>query len=260
MAARELLKKIVNILPTKLKNKAYRASAIIFGLSNLTSLPFYDMYHHISNLKKLGFDPDLIIDAGALFGQWTTNVRAIFPQARFIMFEPQIVQKKYLEPITQKYQNISLELSLVGDVEKDGVEFYEMGSGSSIYQENSDEHREKVSLKMETIDGIIERKYKMPDSCFIKLDVQGAEIDVLKGATEVLKRTEFILLEISTLNYNYKAPQFTDVIIFLKDKGFVLFDICDEKRAKNEVLYQTDMIFVKESSAIRSRVDFKDIQ
>lgn len=54
--------------------------------------------------------------------------------------------------------------------------------------------------------------------------------------------------EISTLNYNNKAPQFTDVIIFLKDVGFVFFDVCDERRLKNEVLYQTDMIFVKESS------------
>ncbi|MDB5090261.1 MAG: hypothetical protein JWR09_4255 [Mucilaginibacter sp.] len=260
MATRKLLKKIVNILPAKLKNKAYRASAIVFGLSNLTSLPFYDMYHHISNLKKLGFDPDLIIDAGALFGQWTENVRIIFPEAKFIMIEPQIAQKKYLEAVSHKFDNVSLELSLVGDVEKNGVEFYEMGSGSSIYQENSDHHREKVSLKMETIDAIIEKKYKMPNNCFLKLDVQGAEIDVLKGATELLKRTEFILLEISMLNYNYKAPQFTDVIIFLKNIGFVLFDICDERRTANEVLYQTDMIFVKESSAIRSSVDFKDIQ
>ncbi|MDB5132677.1 MAG: hypothetical protein JWR02_2426 [Mucilaginibacter sp.] len=260
MTTRKLLKKIVNILPAKLKNKAYRASAIIFSLSNLNSLPFYDMYHHISNLKKLGFDPDLIIDAGALFGHWTTNVRGIFPEARFIMIEPQIAQKKYLEAVTHKFDNVSLELSLVGDVEKNGVEFYGMGSGSSIYQENSDHYREKVSLKMETIDGIIEKKYKMPNNCFLKLDVQGAEIDVLKGAAGLLKRTEFILLEISTLNYNYKAPQFTDVIIFLKNIGFVLFDICDEARMKNEVLYQIDMIFVKESSAIRSSVDFKDIQ
>ncbi len=127
MTTRKLLKKIVNILPTKLKNKAYRASAIIFGLSNLNALPFYDMYHHISNLKKLGFDPDLIIDVGALFGQWTENVRVIFPEASFIMIEPQIAKKKYLEAVTHKFDNVILELSLVGDVEKDGVEFYEMG-------------------------------------------------------------------------------------------------------------------------------------
>ena len=260
MTTRKILKKIADALPVKLRNKAYRASAIMFGLSNLNSLPFYDMYHHISNLKKLGFDPDLIVDIGALHGQWTENVIGIFPQAKFIMIEPQIGQKKCLEKITHKFDNVSLELSLVGDIERDGVEFYKMGSGSSIYQENSDYYREKVSLKMETVDAIIERRYKMPNNCFIKLDVQGAEIDVLKGAAELLKRTEFILLEISTLNYNYKAPLFTDVVIFLKSIGFILFDICDERRMKNEVLYQTDMIFAKESSAIRNSVDFNNIQ
>jgi FkbM family methyltransferase len=260
MSAKNYLKRIANVLPPKLKNKAYRASAIIFGLSNLNSLPFYDMYYHIANLKKLGFHPDLIIDAGALYGQWTENVKAIFPEAAFIMIEPQIAQKKHLDLIIDRFNNVSMELSLLGDVEKDGVDFYEMGTGSSIYQENSDHQREKVSLKMETLDALIEKKYQMPSNCFIKLDVQGAEIDVLRGATELLKKTEFILLEISILNYNYKAPQFTDVIIFLKEIGFVLFDICDERRMKNDVLYQIDMIFVKESSAIRSSVNYKDIQ
>lgn len=260
MTARKLIKKIVDSLPAKLKNKAYRASVVIFGLKNLSALPFYDMYHHIANLKKLGFDPDLIIDAGALFGHWTEHVKPIFPEAKFIMIEPQIGQQKYLEAVTHRFDNVNLELVLVGDVEKEGVEFYEMGSGSSMYQENSGHQRQKVSLKMETLDGIIEKKYKMPGNCFLKLDVQGAEIDVLKGAAQLLKKTEFILLEISTLNYNAKAPQFTDVIIFLKSIGFVLFDICDERRMKNGVLYQVDMIFIKESSAIRSAVDFKDLQ
>ena len=260
MAIKKLLKKIVNILPGKLKNKANRASSIIFGLNNLNSLPFYDMYHHISNLKKLGFNPDLVVDVGALFGQWTENVISIFPEAMFIMIEPQTDKKQYLDEITHKFKNVRLESSLVGDVEKDAVEFYEMGSGSSIYEENSDGDRKKVSLKMETIDTIIEKKYQVPSACFIKLDVQGAEIDVLKGATRLLKKAEFILLEISTLNYNYRAPQFADVIIFLKEQGFVLFDICDERRMKNELLYQTDMIFVKETSPIRRSVDFKNIR
>lgn len=260
MSKKALLKKFVNILPAGLRNKAYKISAIIFSLSNVNSLPFYNMYHHISNLKKLGFNPDLVIDVGALFGTWTENVRQIFPEANFIMIEPQIAQKQYLDVLTRKFNNISLELSLVGDEEKDEVEFYVMGSGSSIYQENSDCHREKVSLKMETIDTLIRKKYTTPKKCFLKLDVQGAEIDVLKGAAELLKNTEFILLEISTLNYNYKAPQFADVIIFMKEAGFVLFDICDERRMTNEVLYQTDIIFVRESSAIRNAIDFKDDQ
>jgi FkbM family methyltransferase len=260
MSTKKLLKKFVNILPVGLKNRAYKASAVIFGLSNLNSLPIYNIYHHISNLKKLGFNPDMVIDVGALFGEWTDNVRQIFPEAKFIMIEPQIGQKQYLEVLTRKFSNVSLELSLVGDKEKDDVEFYVMGSGSSIYQENTDCHREKVLLKMQTIDTLISTKHTAPKKCFLKLDVQGAEIDVLKGAAQLLQNTEFVLLEISTLNYNYKAPQFADVIIFMKEAGFVLFDICDERRMANEVLYQTDIIFVKESSAIRNAIDFKDDQ
>ena len=257
MPIKPLLKKVVDILPVPVRNKAYRASSIVFGLKTLTSMPFYDMYRHIANLKKLGFNPDLIIDVGACFGQWTENVHPIFPQAAFIMIEPQSTQQHYLQKLTHKLSNTSLEFALVGDTEKESVDFYQMGTGSSMYPENSDHAREKLSLKMETIDCIIKQKYRMPNNCFIKLDVQGAEIDVLKGAAEVLKKTEFVLLEISTLNYNQRAPQFAEVIIYLKSIGFVLFDICDERRMRNEVLYQTDMIFAQESSPIRQSVDFK---
>ena len=260
MPIKKLLKKIVTVLPVGLKNKAYKASAIIFGLNNLNSLPQYNIYHHISNLRKLGFHPDLVIDVGALFGNWTKNVKQIFPEASFIMIEPQLSQKPYLEALTSKFSDVSMELSLVGDEEKEEVAFYVMGSGSSIYQENSDASRDTVSLRMQTIDNIIKQKYTEPKSCFLKLDVQGAEIDVLKGAVQLLKNTEFVLLEISTLNYNYKAPQFAEVIVFMKGIGFVLFDICDEKRLSNEVLCQADIIFVKESSAIRNAVNFKDNQ
>jgi len=199
----------------------------------------------------------LIIDVGACFGEWTKNVRTVFPESTFIMIEPQMSQKSYLHEITSKYENVKLELSLVGESEKDQVEFYEMGTGSSLYWENTDYSRQKTVLKMETVDSIIKKIYQTPNNCFLKLDVQGAEIDVLKGSAELLKKTEFILVEISTLNYSDKAPQFADVIIFLKDAGFVLFDIFDERRLENEVLYQTDMIFAKESSGIRKSVDFK---
>ena len=87
------------------------------------------MYHHIANLKKLGFNPDPVVDVGALFGQWTENVIAIFPEATFIMIEPQADKRKYLDAIAHKFKNVNAEFSLVGDIEKDEVEFYEMGSG-----------------------------------------------------------------------------------------------------------------------------------
>ena len=249
------IKKLLNLLPGSWKRKIYSASVGTFG-QNRT--PVYHVFHHISNLRKLGFKPGLIIDGGAYIGDWTKNVRMIFPDSTFIMIEAQTSKQDILQNLTRQYDNVNLEIALMGDGEKDEVEFFEMETGSSIYNENTHHNRKKVSLKMRTLDSIVE-KYPIQGDCFLKLDVQGAEIDILKGAVRLLKRTEVIMLEVSTLNYNENAPQFADVVKFMKDIGYVLFDMCDENRiVENEVLFQMDLIFVKEFGEIRKSVDFNN--
>lgn len=254
MTIKKQLKKIISLLPEAWNRKIYRASAGSFGQGHT---PIYHVYHHISNLRRLGFKPELIIDAGAYIGEWTENVRKIFPESTFVMVEAQASKQNVLQEITRKYENVNLEMALLGDAERDNVEFFEMETGSSIYEENTHYDRKKVNLKMRTLDAVAE-KYPVRGSCFIKMDVQGAEIDILKGASKLLKNTNFILLEVSTLNYNENAPEFAEVVKFMKDIGYVLFDICDEHRIlENQVLFQIDLIFAKESADIRKAVDFK---
>ena len=254
MTIKKQLKTLINRLPDSWKEKLYRAAAGSFGQDHM---PIYHVYHHISNLRKLGFKPELIIDAGAYIGEWTRNVREIFPESTFVMIEAQSAKRNVLDEIARKYDNVNLEIALLGDAERDNVEFFEMETGSSIYEENTHHNRKKVSLKMRTLDAVVE-KYPVRGSCFIKMDVQGAEIDILKGAPQLLKRTDFILLEVSTLNYNQNAPEFAEVVKFMKDIGYVLFDICDEHRIlENQVLFQVDLIFAKESADIRKAVDFR---
>jgi len=62
---------------------------------------------------------------------------------------------------------------------------------------------------------------------YIKIDVQGAELDVLKGAKELLKTTYFMEIEIE-FNPLYKGiPLFSHIDIFLRDHGFVLYRFLD---------------------------------
>ncbi len=254
MSIKDQLKKAVNKLPKDLNRKVYHASAGTFGQLHT---PIYHVFHHIANLRKIGFKPGLIVDGGAYVGKWTESVHEIFPESTFLMLEAQTSKKPILQKIVDKYDNVKLEIGLLGDSEKEGIEFYEMETGSSIYEENTHHNRNKVTLNMTTLDAVA-AKYPTEGSCFIKLDVQGAEIDILKGATQLLKRTEFVMLEVSTLNFNENAPQFADVVIFMKSIGFVLFDICDEHRkGESQVLFQMDLIFIKETSDIRKSIDFK---
>jgi FkbM family methyltransferase len=229
----------------------------IFG-SMLDDRPIlkYDMFHHISRLKQLGFSPSFVVDVGAYKGEWTRKTLDIFPASSFLMIEAQSSKINYLNDLRQQHANVLLECTLLGDERRDDVAFFEMETGSSIYQENTAVQRKENHLQMDTLDNVIS-KYPIDGECFLKMDVQGAELDVLRGAQAFLRNTEFILLEASTLNYNENSPDFAEVVAYLNALGYLLFDICDEHRLSNDALVQVDLMFVKKSSRYREAVNLR---
>lgn len=215
------------------------------------------IYFHVNKLRILGYTPDLVVDLGAFRGEWTTHVLPIFPKAKFIMVEPQDDKESLLTEIVQQHANVSYRKTLVGKAPQERVEFYEMESGSSIYEERTEHPRVLKSYSMTTLDSLLAGN-ETDREIFLKMDVQGAELDVLEGASETLKRCSFLLLEASVLNYNHGAPLLAEIVRYLDVRDFVLFDVCDLRRKQDGVLIQVDLIFSKKDSEIRKQVDYAD--
>jgi hypothetical protein len=70
-----------------------------------------------------------------------------------------------------------------------------------------------------TLDAVVNLK-KMPPPDMIKMDVQGAELDVLKGAEETLKTAQHVILELQRVEYNKGAPLKDTVIEYMDGLGF----------------------------------------
>jgi len=246
---RKLLKKIIiACFPWRIKLLLYSWFSADLGMAN-------DMFASIRNLKILGFQPDVVIDAGAFIGDWTTKVSRIFENAKFLMIEPQESKKGILSNIVKKNANIFYKQALLGEKKKDNVQFFEMESGSSIYEEKSQVSREIKQLEMTTLNDLID-EFQFSGKYFLKIDVQGAELDLLYGASKVINNIEFILVEVSLLGYNKGGPLFAEVVSYLNSKDFVLFDICNEYRKSDKTLFQVDLMFINKNSQIRKKVDF----
>jgi hypothetical protein len=129
--------------------------------------------------------------------------------------------------------------------------FYLMESGSSIYPENTSLPRRQVTLRTETLDAITARHSSLAAPYLLKLDVQGAELDVLRGGVETVKGAEFVMLEASVLNYNIGAPGWRDLTDFMENAGFLLHDIANLLRLPGGDLCQLDVIFVRNGSAFQ---------
>jgi FkbM family methyltransferase len=209
----------------------------------------------IRNLKNKGFNPNAIIDCGAYMGNWTRMVKKIFPSAKILMIEPQPDKQPLLGQVCSEFPGtVDYVKCLLGPERKEEVAFFEMESGSSIFEERTNHPRKIVTREMATLDDILHRR-KIEKCELLKLDVQGYELEILKGAEQILKNAEVILLEVSFISFNRSAPLFHEVIEFMKVRGFLVYDVCPLPRWRDNTLFQADVFFVREDSIFR-QIDF----
>lgn len=203
-------------------------------------------------VKKLGFHPKTAIDVGIADG--TPDIYKIFPTAHHLLIDPLTEYENTMKSILKKYPG-SYVLAAAGS--KSGtlelnVHLDHLAS-SSPYVER-DRPKTTVELRkvpVVTIDDIVKER-KLAGPYLIKADVQGAELDVLEGAQETLKETEFIMLEVSLFEVVKDTPQFYDVVYYMKNHGFVVYDIVWEgNRPSDNALVQVDIAFVKENGQFR---------
>lgn len=117
--------------------------------------------------------------------------------------------------------------------------FYETESGgtSSIYEPNHDGIRDFAGLAeictvaatsdVETVrlDEVIDEPVHL-----LKLDVQGAELDVLRGAQRLLNTVLVIHAEVEFFPIYRGQPLFDAIFAFLIERGFELFDLPRQTR------------------------------
>lgn len=203
----------------------------------------------INNLKQKNIKPQNIVDIGCAMGEWTKKMIRHFPNSKYYLFDADDTNIDKIKVLSKKYSNISFKHALLSNDEKD-YKFYKMGYGSSIYNENSPHNREEVTIASTTLKKELLNKIDNNSDNILKIDVQGAELNVLDGLDDYIDKFDFIILEISIQQYNKGAPLFYDVINYMKKKNFKLYDIFDLKRLgeNKSFLIQLDAIFIKEDS------------
>lgn len=90
-------------------------------------------------------------------------------------------------------------------------------------------------IKLDTLENVLENRFQ-PD--FIKIDAEGADLEILKGAEKFLK-TSCLGMQVEAPFYerHERAPFFSDIDIYLRDKGFVLLDLTRERWIRKNNLH-----------------------
>ena len=207
------------------------------------------MFKHIEILKQKNYKPTIIFDIGAYHGLWTKNMLSIYPESKYYLYEA--IDYNELNKITNT--NIIKFNTILND--KVGlVDWYEMrNTGDSMFKENTIYFEncnpiKKLSIDLNTHIKNNNIKILDTDNIFIKIDSQGAEIPILKGSTDILQYTDFILLEIPLFGqYNKGVPNFLEHIIYMQSIDFIPYDIVDSHYIDN-FNRQIDMLFINSKS------------
>ena len=106
-----------------------------------------------------------------------------------------------------------ISIALLGDSEMEATSFFVVNTeirpglvktGSSKYKENANFPMDERALPQRTLGSIVADRGQTFQ--LLKLDVQGAELDVLRGLGDELSKIEVILMEMSLVDYNKGAP------------------------------------------------------
>ena len=208
-----------------------------------------DIFFSLERLKHLGFNPNQIIDVGAYEGEWTKVVSQLFPEANILMCEAMPSKEEKLKPLINS--RINYEIGVLGAEDGKEVYFTELETASSVLEEEATTHK-RVARKTSSLNTVLAKR-NIAKVDLIKLDVQGYELEVLSGFEKYISSTDVILTEASLLDIHKGVPLVRDVINFMGDKGFVLYDICSvsTRRPLDNALWQTDLLFVKHNSRFR---------
>lgn len=204
------------------------------------------LHWSLQNIKKIGFNPLFVIDGGAYEGYWTKDFLEVFPKASVLMLEAQESKRAILQNVCSMNNQVKYHIGLLSGEDGKTYFFAEEETNSHISERDSGE--KKIQLQSQTLDSIIAKGgYPLPD--FIKLDLQGFELEVLKGASNCLNAAEFCLLEVSLLDLAGGTPLILELLNFMNAKGFQAYDICQFiRRPYDKALWQIDLLCIKSDS------------
>jgi FkbM family methyltransferase len=199
-------------------------------------------------IQQDGLRIHTVYDIGAHKGWWTVQMKqGPLPRADFYMFEANPSFEPWLEQMDVPYH-----IGVLSDCARD-VNFYSInGSGDSYYLENTQyyESDQFQIVPAISLDSVIQSS-NLPVPNFIKLDTQGSELDILRGAERILPKVDLVYMECPIVCYNQGAPTIQDYLNYMQSQNFMPIDLLEIHRGDHTLL-QVDIMFI--NSATRAQL------
>jgi FkbM family methyltransferase len=204
----------------------------------------------IALLKRQGFSPTTIFDIGVAYG--TPELYQEFPDATYHLVEPVPGALRYMQRWARRLTATIHPVALGDTAGEAQMEMRADISKCTVYHEiAATQLLPPITVPVERFDARFIRPDLKPP-VLVKIDVQGAELQVLRGMGGLLDVIDVFIVETSTIvTVAGGAAHLFDVVDHLRVHGYTLYDICGVgRRPLDGALAQLDLVFVKEASPL----------
>lgn len=216
----------------------------------------YDTLRKIIN----GEEAITFVDVGANTGQTIDLVRKDFKNAKIYSFEPTPELVKQLEDKYIKDTRVKISEKALADFDGE-AKFYvstysptnsmlipDIELYTEIHSDRADDLKnlKEIIVPVTTLSNWYKANNLTERIDVLKIDTQGTELQVLKGAEDLLKdKIKIIILEVQFVNFYKGSPPYYRIFEFLYNHEFNLLDFYNNMRLNNLEIIESDLIFLK---------------
>ncbi|MCW5519190.1 FkbM family methyltransferase [Aureitalea sp. L0-47] len=189
-----------------------------------------------------------VIDVGASDGRWAENCMKFFPEASYLLVEAQPAHEEVLNKFITTKTKAEYVLAAAGP--SDGEVYFDdsqLFGGIASKEKTSDTMK---ALPQISLDKEVERR-NLNGPFLLKLDTHGFEVPILRGASDVLKETELLIIETYNFKLTDESLRFWEMCTYLDSLGFAVIDQADLMlRKKDHSFWQMDIFFIPKDNVI----------
>ena len=198
--------------------------------------------------KRFNIKFENVLDIGAAEGDWSAHVKKFNPDAKFTLIEPNKLHNERLKSLG-KVHNVYLSDCTTEKVFHICQDPFQQ-TGNGFYEERSNVPFKKTIVKTTMLDQVVDETFDL-----VKLDVQGAELEVIKGGMMTITKAKWLQIEVPLFEYNIGAPSFYNLMGNLKAIGFYPFEVA--QLLFNVRCLYIDFIFVNRNLPTHESENYK---
>lgn len=220
-------------------------------LPKLRPYGYYAVRSIFEDLKTLVVKENpIIVDVGANIGETTDKFLSQYGSPTIYSYEANPNLKKLLESKFGKNKNVHIILKALGNKESNMVfnvaknnpssSFLPRAELNKIYHGGATATEKEISIPMTKL----ANEFPEQEIDILKLDVEGYELEILKGAETILPRIKIIMSEVWFAKYYEDGAYFSEVEDYLRRHDFILLNIYNPYTHKDMQLTTADAVFL----------------